>query len=213
MFASSDALGAASPLEIIDSFSYTETDPSDGISYSYVPAADDYTFTVSAAGNGFDNPAYSSPAPLELVKGSEYTVIAAGYLGMDPMFGLLPTQDSNRSIVTQASVKVVHGAPLAGTVDVFVTPADVYTKEEVESGAAGEPLLDNFTFGTITDYVPVPPGDYDIRVVTDGGAGTAAINIEGFNLPAGSVSTVIAREQALVGTPLADDFGVVVLGN
>jgi hypothetical protein len=215
VFASSDALGSASPAEIIDSFAYTDTDPVDGISYSYVPAGD-YIFDVAAANGGIGNSVFTSPS-LPLSVATEYTVIAAGYVSAgSPAFDLLPTVDSNRSIVTQASVKVVHGAPLAQTVDVFVTPAGDFTKEEVESGAAGAPLLDDFTFGTITDYVPVPPGDYDIRVVTDGGAGTAAINIEGYNLAAGSVSTVIAREP--VSPPSSSDaslngFGVVVLSN
>jgi len=212
VFASSDALGSASPAEIIDSFSYTETSPADGISYTYVPAGD-YTFDVAAANAGIGNSVFTSPA-LSLSAATEYTVIAAGYVSTGtPAFDLLPTVDNNRSIVTQASVKVVHGAPLAGTVDVFVTPAGQYTVAEVESGMAGTPLLDGFTFGTITDYVPVAPGDYDIRVVTNSGAGTAAINVEDFNLAAGSVSTVIARQQVIGGTPLTDDFGLVVLSN
>lgn len=210
VFASSSALGSDSPLKLIDSFSYTETDPGTN-NYSYAPTGD-YTFDVAAAGTGIGSSVYTSPSPVQLGTGIEYTVIAAGYLSIDPAFALLPTQDSNRSIVTQASVKVVHGAPAAGPVDVFVTPAGDFTKEEVESGAAGAPLLDDFTFGTITDYVAVPPGDYDVRVVTDGGAGTAAINQEGFNLAAGSVSTVIAREP-VSGGGNPNDFGLIVLGN
>lgn len=210
VFASSPALGTASPLELIGSFNYTDIEPGPNSS-SYAPApAGDYTFDVAVADTGIGSSVYTSPV-LPLDAGIEYTVIAAGYVGMDPMFELLPTQDNNRPIVTQASVKVVHAAPLAGTVDVFVTPANQFTKEEVENGTAGAPLLDDFTFGTITEYVPVPPGDYDIRVVTNGGAGTAAINVEGFNLAAGSVSTVIAREPGSGGVP--NDFGVVVLGN
>jgi len=207
VFASSDAL-PSSPAELIPSFSYTETVP--GVdSYANVPAGD-YIFDVSPDGAGIGSSVFTSPE-LSLSTGMEYTVVASGYVLTSPAFDLLATPDNNRSIVTQASVKVIHGAPLAGTVDVFVTPADAYTKEEVESGAAGAPLLDDFTFGTITDYVPVPPGDYDIRVVTNSGAGTAAINIEDFNLAAGSVSTVIARQPKDTGTP--SDFNVVVLTN
>ena len=207
VFASSSAL-PSSPAELIPSFSYTEIVPG-ADSYANVPAGD-YVFDVAPDGAGIGSSVYTSPS-LTLSTGMEYTVVASGYVLTSPAFDLLATADSNRSIVTQASVKVIHGAPLAGTVDVFVTPADTYTKEEVESGAAGAPLLDDFTFGTITDYVTVPPGDYDIRVVTNGGAGTAAINIEDFNLAAGSVSTVIAREPRDTGTP--SDFNVVVLTN
>jgi len=211
VFASSAALGNASPLELITSIAYPVTLP--GVnSYAPVPQGD-YIFDVAADGTGIGNSIFTSPT-ISLSTAVEYTAIAAGYVSTGaPAFDLLPTMDSNRSIVTQASVKVVHGAPMAGTVDVFVTPAGQYTVAEVESGMAGAPLLDDFTFGTITDYVTVPPGDYDIRVVTNSGAGTAAINQEGFNLAAGSVSTVIAREQTIVGTPQAEDFGLIVLSN
>ena len=125
-----------------------------------------------------------------------------------PAFGLLATQDNNRSVVTQASVKVVHGAPMAGSVDVFVTAAGEFTTADVENGNAGAPLLDDFTFGEITDYVNVAPGNYDIRVIA---GGSTAINVENFNLAAGSVSTVIARQPIDSGTP--SDFNVVVLTN
>lgn len=207
VFASSTAL-PVSPTELIPSFSYTETVP--GLdSFVDVPAGD-YVFDVSPDGTGIGGSVYTSSS-ISLTTGMEYTVVAAGYILTTPAFDLLATQDKNRSIITQASVKVIHGAPLAGTVDVFVTPADAFTKEEVESGAAGAPLLDDFTFGTITDYVAVPPGDYDIRVVTDAGAGVAAIDFEDFNLAAGSVSTVIAREPIDTGIP--SDFGVLVLTN
>ena len=60
--------------------------------------------------------------------------------------------------------------------------------------------------------VPAPQGDYDIRVITDGGAGMAEIDAPAFNLAAGSVSTVFAREPVSGGgTP--DDVNLIVLCN
>ena len=209
VFASSSALGNASPAELIPSFSYTETVPGTN-SYVGVPAGD-YIFDVAPDGAGIGSSVYTSPS-ISLATAAEYTVIASGYVLTSPTFDLLATEDSNRSIVTQASVKVVHGAPLAGTVDVYVTPAGQYTKEQVEGGMAGDPLLDDFTFGMITDYVTVPPGDYDIRVVTNSGAGTAEIDVPAFNLAAGSVSTVIAREP-VSGGGAPTDFNLIVLSN
>ena len=210
VFASSDALGSG--VEIIDSFIYTETNPADGISYSYVPAGD-YTFDLAAANTGIGSSLPIASPNAQLNVATEYTVIAAGYAAAGtPALDLLYTADSNRSIVTQASVKVLHGAPLAGTVDVYVTPAGQFTTQQVEGGMAGAPLLDDFTFGTITDYVTVPPGDYDIRVVTNSGAGTAAIDVTAFNLAAGSVSTVIAR-QPVSGGGTPSDFNLIVLSN
>jgi hypothetical protein len=208
VFASSSAL-PASPVELIPSFGYTQTVPGNN-SFAPVPAGD-YIFDVAPDGSGIGSSVFTSPS-ISLSTGSEYTVIAAGYVLTSPAFQLLATQDNSRSIVTQASVKVIHAAPLAdsftGSVDVYVTKAGDFTTTDIENGAAGDPLLDGFTFGTITDYVNVAPGDYDIRVVA---GGTVAINIEGFNLAAGSVSTVIAREPKDNGEP--SDFNVIVLTN
>lgn len=137
-------------------------------------------------------------------------MIAAGNVLGGPAFTLLATSDENRPIVTQSSVKVVHAAPLAGLVDVFVTPAGAFTTAEVESGAAGDPLLDGFAFGDITDYVAVPPGDYDVRVVPEV-SGVTAINFEGLTLMPGLVATAIARQPDGDGVPA--DFALELLIN
>jgi hypothetical protein len=218
VLASSVSLGITS-LELIDSFSYTEVAPpvgnpplpvtTDG-SFVLVPPADDFIFDVAVDEGGI----VFTSNEIALGQGTEYTVIAAGLVSAEPAFDLLITEDSNRSIITQATVKVVHGAPAAGSVSVYVTPAGDFSKDDVENGLAGAPLLENFEFGTITDYVAVPPGDYDIRVVPDA-LGVAAINVEAATLPAGVVATVIARQPNDPGSPsgLPDDFGLVVLTN
>jgi len=219
VLANSVSLGLTG-LELIDSFRYTEIAPpvgnpplpltTDG-SFVLVPPADDFIFDVAVD----EGAIVFTSGEVPLAQGSEYTVIAAGLVTAEPAFGLLATEDSNRSIITQASVKVVHGAPAAGTVNVYVTPAGQFTKEDVENGLAGSPLLENFEFGAITDYVAVPPGDYDIRVVPLS-LGVAAINVEGASLPAGVVATVIARQpndpNALPDI-LPTDFGIIVLTN
>ena len=204
VFATSSAL-PTSPTELIDAFSYTDVVPGPG-TYVSVPEGE-YVFDVAPDGAGIGSSVYTSPT-LSLDEAAEYTVIAAGYVLTTPEFGLLATEDENRSIVTQASVKVVHAAPLAGLVDVYVTTAGQFTSSDVASGLAGAPLLADFAFADITEYVAVAPGDYDIRVVA---GGVVAINVEGFNLAAGSVSTVIAREP--IDTGLPDDFNVIVLTN
>jgi hypothetical protein len=111
-------------------------------------------------------------------------------------------------VITQSSVKIVHGAPAAGLVDVYVTPARAFSAAEVISGAAGAPLLDDFAFGEITDYVALAPGKYDIRVLA---GGAVAIDVPGFEVTPGLVATVIARQADGVGSPLP--YGVVVLTN
>jgi len=204
VWASSSAL-PASPAELIDAFSYTDIVPA-ADSYVGVPAGD-YVFDVAPNGSGIGGSVYTSPS-LSLGQGEEYTVVAAGYVLTSPAFGLLATGDDNRSIVTQASVKVVHAAPAAGVVDVYVTPAGAFTTEDVANGLAGDPLLSDFAFGAITEYVAVPPDSYDIWVVAGGAVAIDANNVQ---LAAGSVTTVIAREPIDSGLP--DDFNVIVLTN
>jgi len=198
-------------IELIPEFGYTEIVPGFN-AYEPVPAGD-YAFDVAVNGSG-PGTLYTSPT-LTFAAGSEYTAIAAGLVGSTTNgFELLATEDCNRSIITQASVKVVHGAPVAGTVNVYVTPAGDFTADEVVDGLAGDPLLENFEFGEITDYVAVPPGDYDIRVYSQT-LGVVAIDVEA-SLPAGVVATVIAR-QANDPAALPDNeptqTGVIVLTN
>ena len=197
-------------VEIIPAFTYTDIEPGFD-SFVDLPAGD-YIFDVAIDGNG-PGTLYTSPVQ-SLSAGSEYTVIAAGLVAAEPAFGLLVTEDDNRSVITQASVKIVHGAPAAGTVNVYVTPAGQFSKEDVENGLAGKPLLENFEFGDITDYVAVPPGNYDIRVVPLS-LGVAAINVENQALPEGLVATVIARQPndpaAVPNDPA--EFGLVLLTN
>ncbi len=203
VFATSSALPGT--VELIPAFSYTDIVPAAN-AFVGVPSGD-YVFDVSVDGTGVGASVYTSPS-LALSQGKEYTVIAAGYVATSPAFGLLATEDNNRSVVTQASVKVIHAAPAAGAVDVYVTAAGAFTTSDVENGLAGAPLLDDFEYAAITDYVAVAPGDYDIRVVA---GGTTAINVENFNLAAGSVSSIIARQPNGTGTP--GDFGVILLTN
>jgi hypothetical protein len=176
------------PAELIPSFDY----------FDIVPAADayvgveeaDYVFDVAPASGTISDSVYTSPS-LTFMQGFEYTAIAVGYVGDTPAFTLLATQDSNRAIATQASVKVVHGAAAVGTVDVYVTAAGAFTVADVEGGTAGMPLVPDFEFGQITDYVPVAEGSYDVRVL-DQASGTVVIDVPGAMLDNGDVVTAIA---------------------
>ncbi|MBN8429564.1 DUF4397 domain-containing protein [Microbulbifer salipaludis] len=205
VFASSEVLGMA-PVELIPGFNYLEQFPGDS-AYAGVPAAS-FVFDVAPDTDMVGDSVFTS-GELALDAGVEYTVVAAGRVLGSPAFGLLATADANRSVATEASVKVIHGAPAAGAVDVFVTPAGEFTAADVEGGLAGAPLLDDFAFGDITDYVTVAPGAYDIRVVA---GGVAAINVENFELGGGVVANVLAYGPSEQGGDVAD-FGVVVLTN
>ena len=205
VWATSEVLGA-DPVALIDAFGYTDVVPAADM-YVEVPAGT-YTFDVAPDTDMIGDSVYTA-ADLPLMAAQELTVIASGRLTSDPMFSLMVTEDMNRAVATQASVKVAHAAPAAGTVDVYVTAAGEFSVADVEGMMAGDPLLADFEYGTITDYVTVAPGSYDIRVVA---GGMVAINVEGFALDGGTVGTIIARGPA---EPSGDpaDFGVIVLTN
>ncbi len=205
VFATSAALGA-DPVELIPAFGYTDAFPT-AATYAEVPSAD-YVFDVAPDTNMIGDSVFTSGS-VTLETAAEYTVIAAGRVTGTPVFDLQVTQDFNRPITTEARVKVIHAAPAAGTVAVFVTPAGDFTPEQIVAGDAGAGLLPEFTYPTITDYVSVAPGDYDIRVVA---GGVVAINVEGFGLGGGLVANVIARGPA---EPSGDptDFGLIVTTN
>ncbi len=90
-----------------------------------------------------------------------------------------------------ASVSVLHGVPGA-TVDVY---------------ANGDPLLTDFTPGTLTDPVMLPAGSYDLKVTAaDAGAdGKAVVEAKDVNVPAGANITVVAHLSA-DGTPSLTPF-------
>jgi hypothetical protein len=213
----------ANGAKLISDLEYTETFPSETLADAADPSYSDYA-NVPAGDYAFDVVAPASPtstvgdsvynAQLPLASGVDYSVIALGNVadGLDgpgngTAFGLLPMIDENRAVVTQASVKILHAAPAAGDVDIYVTAAGDFSAADVIAGLAGDPLLDEFAFGDLTPYVTLAPGDYDIRVIA---GGAAAINVEGLTLGPGLVATVIARQDEAPGpTP----FGAVLLTN
>lgn len=216
----------ANGAKLISDLEYSETFPSETLAAVMDPGYSDYA-NILPGEYAFDVVLPASPTstvansaynlPLSLAGGVDYSVIALGNVldgtdgpGNGTAFGLLPMIDTNRAVVTQASVKILHAAPGAGLVDVYVTPAGDFTTAEVEAGAAGAPLLDGFAFGTLTDYVTVTPGDYDIRIVPEA-SGTTAIDVPAYTLGAGLVATIIARQPDGDGSPA--DFNLVVLTN
>lgn len=87
-----------------------------------------------------------------------------------------------------AYVRVVHASPGAGTVDVFVD---------------GAKLVPNFTFGTITGYVPVAAGAHKIQVAPAGKGIDASVITQSVTVAAGVPYTVAAIGTAASGFSLA----------
>lgn len=203
VFAASAALGE-NPVEIIDGFRYLEVFPTPSALLP-VPAAADYSFSVAPDTDTIADAVFSV-SDVTLASGADYTVVASGRVGGTPGFGLILAENDTRSIATQAQLNVIHGAAAAGDVDVFVTPAGTLSIEQVLATA---PSLDNFSYGSITGNIDLSPGLYDIRVF----AGSAlAINVEGVNLEAGSVTTAVARGP-LEPNGIPEDFGLIVLSH
>lgn len=82
---------------------------------------------------------------------------------------------------SKAFVRVVHASPAAGTVDVYVD---------------GSKLLNDFTFGSVTGYVPVAAGSHRIQVAPDGKGRRASVIDVTVSLTGGTYYTVAA-----LGTP------------
>lgn len=76
-----------------------------------------------------------------------------------------------------AFVRVVHAAPAAPDVDVYVD---------------GTKLLSNFTFGTVTDYVPLAAGAHEIAVTPTGKSINEAAIKQKVTVSAGVTYTVAA---------------------
>ncbi len=202
VFVSSDSLGL-NDVELIDTLDYLQVVPS-ASSRLNVTAAADYRVKVAQAGTGADA-ALIDVADVPLAAGQAYTVVATGGSnGTAPQ--LLLTADDDRSVATEARVKVLHAAPDAGVVDVYVNAADSVSDADILNGDV-TPALNDFAFGAITPYLSLAAGDYDIRVVA--GDGTLLAIDTRVTLTNGLVANVIAHgPDAADGNPAG--FGLLL---
>lgn len=136
--------------------------------------------------------------PFTAVGGQDQTIYA---MGSGPVTSYITTDDNGTAAASgQARVRVVHAAPSAGAVDIFVTApgADL---------AAATPTLANVAARSASAYLAVPAGTYQIRVVPAGTAaaaraGAVALNVASIAFPSGGARTVIAADAPTGGAPL-----------
>jgi trimeric autotransporter adhesin len=134
-------------------------------------------------------------ADVPLMNGHAYTLIALGALAnIEPLL----LTDDNRSVATEAKVRLVHGSTLAGNVDIYVTAPGAGI-------ASATPAFSDIPFKASTGYVSLAAGDYDV-VIAPVGTKTEAIKV-GVALEAGGVYTAIARD----GAGLTSALGVIGL--
>ncbi len=136
-------------------------------------------------------------ATLALAEGTSTTVLATGLAAtIQP---LVLADDRTPPGPGLAKVRIVHGAPSAPTVDVYVT---------APGAGLSSPTLTAVPFTGYSDYLQVPAGDYRVRI-TPTGTQTVAIDTGTLTIPDGSVLTAIAVDAVGAGAP----FDVLLLND
>jgi hypothetical protein len=155
-----------------------------------------YNVKVTAANNPG---AIVIDADVTLAAGRQYSVYATGALANIAPYVLT---DNDRPVATAAKVRIVHTAPSAGPVDIYVTGPGAGI-------ATATPAFSNVPFRAETGYVSLAGGSYEVTV-TVAGTKTAAIGPATVTLADGSVYTAAARDATGGGAPfgliLLDDF-------
>jgi hypothetical protein len=154
-------------------------------SYLDVPTGD-RTFRVEPVGS---NTAVIE-ATVPVAEDVDYTLLAVNTVAnIEPLYLV---DDNTAPAAGQARIRVLHGAPSVGPVDVYVT---------APGAALGSPALTNVPFKGVSGYLAVPAGRYQVRV-TPTGSTTVAINQE-ITAPVGVVATAIAVEDVGGGAPFS----------
>ncbi|MGE0353251.1 MAG: DUF4397 domain-containing protein [Gemmatimonadales bacterium] len=134
-----------------------------------------------------------------LMAGEDYTVIAKDTVGS---IGVLLLNDDNAAPAAgNVRVRLIHGAPSAPTVDIYVTAPGTDLNNET-------PTLTGVPFEGVSNYLEVPAGNYQVRI-TPTGTKTVAIDTGTLALGAGQVRTAIAVDNTGGGAP----FGAVLLAD
>lgn len=163
--------------------------------YLPVPAGT-YNIKVTAAGNPG---VIVIDQDVDVAAGERYSVYASNVLASITPVVLV---DDNRAVATEARVRIVHMAPGAGLVDIYVTAPG-------EDIASISPAFAEVDFTDETGYVSLAGGEYDVTV-TPSGSKEPAIGPATVELLDGGVYTAAARDAEGGGAPfgliLLDDF-------
>lgn len=134
-------------------------------------------------------------ATVDLAKDTAYSVIASNKVAN--ISALVLTDDISAKDGSTSGVRVVHNAPSAPAVDVYVTSTDADLATSI-------PVLSNVTFGQSSAYLDVPEGLYRFRVAVSG-TKTVAIDTTA-TVKGNSNYSVIALDNTGGGAP----FGALV---
>jgi hypothetical protein len=147
----------------------------------------DHRIQVNVAGTNTS----AIDAHLVFAKDSDSLIVAAGKVAS--IGALVFPVDRTTLPAGTAKVRVLHAAPSAPKVDVYVTAKDASINDTA-------PVLSNVPFKAISEYLSVPAGIYDVAV-TIAGTKSIAIKADGLNIPEGLVATVAALDTKGGGSP------------
>jgi hypothetical protein len=156
--------------------------------YAKVPAGNNANIQVFAAGS--DNTPVLT-ASQTLVKNQYYTVIALNTPAK--LQAAVENDDLTPPTSGDCKLRVVHASTVAGPVDVYVTAPGVVINDPNNPVT---PVLANFMFGTVTKYLQVPAGSYEVRVTATGNPSDVLIDTgaAGVPLTAGDIYTAVALD-------------------
>ena len=133
------------------------------------------------------------------VSGRQYTVLAAGR--SDEIMPVVLIDDPAPADTGETRIRLVHAAPTAGLVDIYVS--DPGTELEGES-----PMLSSVAFGETSDYMIVEARTYQVRV-TDAGSGELLVDLPLLVLSSLRVVTVVIMDTRGSGPP----HGIITLSD
>lgn len=138
--------------------------------------------------------------PFTVSEGQDRTVYAIGGTAGSAVTSVITADVNTAPAAGQARVRVMHLSPTAGPVDVFVTAvgADLATATPSVAGA---------TYQSASNYLALPAGTYQVRVVPAGTAPAAraaavTINVASLVLASGNGRTIVAADNNVGGAPL-----------
>lgn len=144
------------------------------------------SYTVEVLPTGTNTVAIS--ATLDLADNTDYTVLAVGDGGNQPL-SLLPLVDDNAAPPAgQVKVRVVHAAPFANT----LAATEVSLRDNGNAIVGG---LARVPFKGASDYLTLPAATYDLKIATPDG-NTTLIDPKPAALPAGGILTLVATGGA-----------------
>lgn len=123
--------------------------------------------------------------------GTHYTVLAAGRSG--EIIPILLIDDTVPADTGQTLIRLVHAAPTAGLVDIYVT-------EPGSPLSAETPVLTSVAFGESSDYMVLESRTYQVRVTTADGS-MLLIDLPLLVLSSRRVLTIVMMDTMGSGPP------------